>query len=385
MQLTEEQVMLQQLVSDITDKYDRSYWLDCARDHRFPRELFKALADAGLLGLEVPEEFGGAGRGMTEVALVLEGLGKAGVSVLQMFLTMFTRQILLQHGTEEQKRRYIPPAVAGDEITCFATTEPEAGTNTFRNRTFARRRDDGTYLLNGQKIFISAADEADHMVVVCRTSPYNPEGKERYKGISLLIIDPRSPGVDMTPMNIGITMPERQFVVNFTDVEVPAGALLGKEGEGLACLFAGLNAERLLAAAMAVGSGEFALAKAVEYSKVRAPFGTPIGAYQALHHRMAWARAHLDAARLMVYEAAEHYDRGEDVGRFANEAKLLASHAAMDAVETAIQVHGGSAFDLDADVVPLWATQRLLMVAPINNEMVLNYIGEHVLGLPRSY
>lgn len=384
MRLTDEDALLQQLVADIATKYDRHYWLACARDKRFPRELFEALADADLLGLDVPEEYGGSNQGMTQVCLVLEGLGRAGVSVLQMFLTMFTRKVILKHGTDEQKRRYIPPSVRGEEITCFATTEPEAGTNTFRNRTFAARQPDGTYLLNGQKIFISAADEADNMIVVARTSPYQ-EGKERTSGVSLFIIDPKSPGVDMTPMTIAITMPERQFVVNFTDVVVPADALLGEEGRGVQALFAGLNAERLLASAMAVGTGEFALAKAVEYSKVRAPFGTPIGAYQALHHRMAWARTHLDAARLMVYEAAERYDAGAEVGRYANEAKLLASTAAMDAVEAAIQVHGGSAFDVDADVSTMWATQRLLLVAPINNEMVLNYIGEHVLGLPRSY
>ena len=367
----------------VTERFDRRYWLDCARSGRFPDEMWQAMVDQGLLGLGVPEEYGGSGGGITDTVAAMEAISRAGTPLALYILTVFAREAILRHGTPEQCRALAMPTATGEQRMCFAVTEPNAGTNTFAIETLATKTVDGDYVLNGQKIFISAIDASDTVMVVSRTKRAS-EVADRRQGLSLFVVDVASPGIELQPLDIGITMPDRQYSVFFTDVRVPADRLIGAEGEGVRILFDALNSERLLAAAWAIGVGDYALAKAVEYVRERAPFGKPIGAYQAVQHPLAMAKVKLDSARMSMYTAARSFDAGVQGGYLANAAKLLASTAAVDACDAAIQSHGGYAFDNDVDVATLWGIARLLKIAPVNNEIILNYISEHVLRLPRS-
>jgi acyl-CoA dehydrogenase len=368
----------------VTARFDRKYWLDCARGGRFTDEMWAAMGEQGLLGLGVPEEHGGSGGGVSEVTAAMEAISAAGTPIALYLLTAFSRESILRHGTPEQCTRFVEPTTTGESRICFAITEPNAGTNSFAMETFATKTVDGTYLLNGQKIFISAVDAADRMLVVCRTSRL-ADVADRRQGLSLFVLDVDTPGLTYQPIDIGIVMPDRQFTVFFDDVEVDADRLVGTEGEGFRAMFDALNPERVMASAWAIGLGDFVLDKAVAYARERAPFGTPIGSYQALQHPLAQAKVDLDAARLMMYTACRVFDDGGNAGYLANAAKLLASRAATAACDAAIQTHGGYAFNDEYDIATVWPNVRLLQIAPVNNEMILNYIGEHVLRLPRSY
>jgi len=368
----------------VTEKYGRKYWLDCAREDRFPDDMWQAMVDQGLLGLGVPEEYGGSGGGLLGVVAAMEAMSTAGVPLALYLLTAFAREAILRHGSDDQKKRFITPVSEGKERMCFAITEPNAGTNSFKMETLATKTKNGSYIINGQKLFISAADAAEKMMVVLRTTKAS-EVLDRRSGLSVMVVDTKSPGLEMQKQDIGIVMPDHQYIIYFNDVEVAEENLIGAEGMGVRYMFDALNPERMLVSAWAIGLGDFALSKAVEYASERAVFGKPIGAYQALQHPLARSRAQLDAARLMMYTAARIFDEGGDAGYYANAAKLLASEAAVAAVDAAIQTHGGYAFSDEFDVATIWPVVRLLRIAPVNNEMVLNYIGEHVLGLPRSY
>lgn len=376
--------LVREATRGVLRRFDRAYWLQCAREGRFTHEMWAAMATVGLLGVGIPEDYGGSGGGVRETAAVMEALAQAGMPPLFLVITGLSRTAILRHGSDAQKHAYLPPTVTGEKKFCFAITEPTAGTNTFKIQTLARHTARGTYLLNGQKIFISGANAADYMLVVARTTSFQ-EVSDRRAGLSLFIVDVKSPGIELHPLNIAIMAPEKQFSVFFSDVEVPAENLLGEEGQGIRYLFDALNPERLLAAATCVGIGDYALQKAVAYARERAPFDKPIGSYQALQHPLAYAKAHLEAARLMLYHACDVYDQGGVAGPESNMVKLLASEAAVEACNLAIQVHGGYGFDADYDIITLWPLARLMEVAPLNNQMILNYIGEHVLGLPKSY
>jgi alkylation response protein AidB-like acyl-CoA dehydrogenase len=373
-----------ELAGSINTRFGREYYLSQARDNKPPTELYQAMADAGLFALGVPEEVGGAGGGLVATAAVMESMSRFGTPPMLFALTSFARHAILRHGTPEQIEAHVVPSLKGERKISFAVTEPDAGTNTFAMRTTARRDDGGNYLLNGQKVFISGADQADHMLVVART-PSESKAQSKTEGISLFVLPAGTAGVTMQPLNIDWKAPERQFSVYFDNVVLPPESLIGIEGQGLRSMFDSMNAERVVVAAWALGLGYYALSKAVAYAKERAPWGTPIGAYQSVAHPLARARAQLDAARTMNYRAAERFDEGGNAGAEANMAKYLASEAAHAAMDAVIQTHGGSAFDADTDVITLWPMIRLLRIAPINNEMVLNYISERVLGLPRSY
>ncbi len=370
-------------VAGVTARYDRAYFLRQARADGMIDELWQELADKGLLAVGVPEALGGAGGGLSAMATVMDEMSAVGVPPILYALTTFSREALIRNGSEQQIQAHVVPTLTGERKICFGVTEPDAGTNSFAMRTSARRSGDG-YVINGQKAFITAADEADHMLLIARTAPRG-ERVGRRSGFSLFIVDTSLPGIELRRMDIAYHAPERQYEIFLSDLEVPGSALVGEQGRGFEYLFDSLNSERIMIAAWATGLGSYALDRGVQYAKQRAPFGTPIGSYQAVQHPLALAKAHLESARLMLFSAAAGYDEGRDVGAHANMAKLLASRAALAALEATIQAHGGHAFVNDSDVVTLWPMIRSMQVAPINNESLLNYIGEHVLGLPRSF
>jgi len=371
-------------VQGVTRKWGREYYLDAAKKGVAPTEMYAAMAAQGLFALGVPEEQGGLGGGLTATAAVMEAMSAAGTPPMLFSLTSFARQAILRHGTPKQVKEHVAPTLTAERTFCFAITEPEAGTNSFAMRTIARRREDGDFVLNGQKTFISGADQADWMMVVARTTPAS-EVERKSDGISVFVLPRDTPGVTMNMRNIDWKAPERQFSVYFDDVVIPPEWLIGDEGRGMAAMFDSLNSERVVISAWTLGLGDFVLAKAVEYAKVRAPWGPPIGSYQAVAHPLAKAKASLEAARVMNYKAAEEFDKGLSAGTQANMAKYLASEASYAAVDAAIQTYGGAAFDDDSDVFTMFPMIRLLRIAPLNNEMILNYISNYVLGLPRSY
>lgn len=375
---------IRNFVRQLTAKYNRRYWVERATAGKPIDELWQALGRAGYLGVTVPEDYGGSGLSMRRLAILMEELANQGVPPLFLVVSAAMGAIpIAKYGTEEQKRRYLPALASGAEKFCFAITEPDAGSNSFRVRTLARG-DGDHYVLNGQKVFISGVDQADHLLVVARTISADRVDDKR-EGMSLFIVDTKTPGLTANRMDTRILIPEGQFQLFFEEVRIPRANLVGEEGRGLRAIFDALNPERITAAAMAVGIGRYALDKAVEYAKTRTVFNAPIGAHQGLAHPMAIAKTELELASLMVHKAAEVFDAGGDAGMYANMAKYAAAEAAIETVDLAMQVHGGSGFTGEIDLITLWPLVRLMRTAPVSREMILNYIGEHVLGLPRSY
>jgi alkylation response protein AidB-like acyl-CoA dehydrogenase len=375
---------IREAVAGVTARYDRAYFLKRAREGGDFDEIWEAMAAQELLGVGIAEDLGGTGGGLTGTTAIMETMSQAGVPPLLYASTSFSREAILRHGSEAQIADLVLPTMVGKVRMCLAVTEPDAGTNAFAMRTRAQRVDSGDYVINGQKVFISGADHADRLMLIARTgAPGGPVG--RRSGFSLFAVPRRLPGIELRRLDIPWYAPERQFEVFLTDVEVPGDALIGREGEGFECLLSCLNQERVMISAWALGLGDFALRKAVDYANERAPFGKPIGSYQAVQHPLALAKAHMEAARQVMYSAAAQYDDGGDAGAMANMSKLLSSRAALQAVEAAIQTHGGYGFVVENDIITLWPMIRVLQIAPLNNESILNFIGERVLGMPRSY
>jgi hypothetical protein len=341
------------------------------------------MAKAGLFEVGVPDELGGQGGGLTECVALVEEMSLAGLPPMIYPLNLYARSAILNHGSPAQIQQYVVDAMDGSTALCFAVTEPDAGTNTFAIRTTAKKDANGTYRLNGQKVFISAADEADAMMVIARTAPFDPNHKT--SGLSIFLVPMSTPGINLQQLDILWYVPEKQFEMFFDNVEMQPEWMLGEEGKGFSYLVDSLNTERLLIAGMMLGFGQYALNRGVAYAKVRAPFGRPLGSYQAVQHPMAAAQADLRAARSLTFEAARAYDSGLANGSGENMAKMLSAKACLAAVESCIQVHGGHAFVVDNDVATMWPLARLIQIAPLNNESILNQIAEHVLGLPRSF
>jgi alkylation response protein AidB-like acyl-CoA dehydrogenase len=393
-ELGDDQKMIRDYVAKLSQRYGRAYWLSKAASGQGPDELWSELGSGGYLGMLIPESHGGAGLGMLEMETLLEALSEQGTPLLFLVISAVMGTIaLVRHGSDEQKRTYLPEMAAGRMKFCFAITEPDAGSNSFRIATRARR-DGDEYVVSGRKTYISGADQADFILTVVRTDEVHadPDATVGVKGagdnrpdLTLLIIPTRSPGIELRKIDVAIEGPESQFLVFFDEVRVPIANRVGPEGAGSAHLFDVLNAERIAGAAIGVGLGRFVLSKAVRYAKERRVFDVPIGAHQGLQHPLAQVKCRLELASLMAQKAAWLYDKGKKAGAESNIAKYEAAEAAIAACDLAIEVHGGNGFSREFDVITVWPWARLLRTAPVSREMILNYIGEHVLGLPRSY
>jgi acyl-CoA dehydrogenase len=377
---------VREVARGVVARYDRAYFLQEALAGRRADELYQEMADHDLLAVGVDEALGGVGGGVTAAVTIMETMATAGVPPMTYSMLAFARESLLKHGSAEQVQRHVGPLIRGEQKICLGVTEPTSGTNAFAMRTSARLTDAGTFLLNGEKVFISGADQCDYMLLVARDAGADRgENGSRRDGFSLFMVDLARQGVDRQPLDIRWFAPEGQCTVSMQDVELPAEALVGERGRGFDQLLDSLNTERLIWAAGMLGIGEYALARTVAYVKERSPFGAPIGSYQAVQHPLALAKMHLEAARHVTYAAAIDYEEGRPAGDAATMANFLAKRAALEAVEAAIQSHGGHAFVVETDIVTLWPLVRVMQIAPLNNESILNHVAQHVLGLPKSY
>ena len=381
--LSDEQKMILAYGEKLVRDFDRAHFLEMAEKREFPAEMWRRMGADGFLGMMVPEEYGGAGQGMTEMALLMEGISQQGIpSFMLIAATMVLAQIA-HHGNEDQKRRLLPAACRGETVFCFVITEPDAGSNSMRIATTARRRGD-RFVLNGQKTFITGADIADYGLVVARTTPLD-EVKRKTDGFTLFVVDFKQAGIEKTYIPTGIVAPERQFQVFFDDIELGPEDVLGEVDRGFDILFESLNPERIVMGAMGVGIGRYVLRRAAEYASERRVFGQPIGAHQGVQHPLAAARVKVEMAGLMTYRGAWAYDQGLPAGDDANMAKYFAGEAAIEAVDAAMQAHGGNGFTKEYGIMDLYPMARLLRTAPLNREVILSYISEKTMGMPRSY
>ena len=383
--LSEEQQMIYEYGQNLAKDFDRAYWVNCAETRTFPTEMYKKVADDGFIGIMVPEAYGGAGLGMFEMALFQEGLSNMGIPLLSLVVgATMSLSPIGDHGTEEQKQKYLPAGCAGDIRFCFAITEPDAGTNTMRATTMIKEDGNGRYKLNGRKTFITDAKGSDYMLVVTRNVSHTEVAKKT-DGFTIVILDAKAPGVEMQPIDVSISIPEMQYQLFFDDVDIGPENILGEVGKGFEILFESLNPERIILASVATGMGRYAMERAVEYANDRVVFDRPIGAYQALQHPLAKGKTEIELASLMTRKAAWLFDKKQPCGEESNMAKLAASTAATNAVDASLQCFGGNGFTKEYGIFDIYPFVRLLKTAPLNNEMVLNYISEHVMGLPRSY
>lgn len=381
--MSENADAIREICDSIIRRIDRAYVAECGKRNEFPEKLWKLWADSGLLSMGLPEEYGGSGGTLTDIVLAMDILHQHALLLPVAVPNFMSREPLLHYASEEQKRRYLPPTGTGESFFSFGITEPDAGTNTFKIKTTAIRQSDGTFLLNGGKTYQTAFVESDNCLLVARTEPYDPAN--RTKGISLFIVDTKLPGISATQMDIGMYLPEKNYQTYFDNVVLPADSLVGVEGQGLKILFESLNSERLLCAAMNIGQADYCVSRAAEYAKVRAPFDTPIGAYQSIQHPLARAKTYIESARTMMYKACETHDSGGNVGVEANMCKILSSEALKMAAEAAMTTFGGAGVDVSQDILPFYIAAQNNMVAPVNNQIVLGFIAEKVLGLPKSY
>jgi acyl-CoA dehydrogenase len=385
-EMTEAQQAIREQARALAGKFDDAYWRRCDGEHRFPWEFYQAFAEAGWLGIAMPVEYGGAGLGITEASLLMEEVAASGAAMngaTALHLTIFGLNPVAKHGTEEMKQRVLPDAAAGRLHVAFGVTEPSAGSDTPSITTFARREGD-QFFIRGQKVWTSKAKESSKVLLLARTTPFE-EAKRRTDGMTLFL-------ANLDPQYVTIREIEKlgrhavdSNEVFYDDLPVDARDVVGEVGRGFYHLLDGLNPERILIAAEALGTGRAALRKATEYAKGRIVFGRPIGQNQGIQFPLADSYAKLHAAELMIRKAAWLYDHGKPCGAEANMAKYLASEWGFEAADRALQVHGGFGYAREFDVERYWREVRVMRIAPVTQEMVLNYLGQHELGLPRSY
>ncbi|MGE3874411.1 MAG: acyl-CoA dehydrogenase family protein [Parvibaculaceae bacterium] len=366
-------------------RFPGDYWRACDRDRKYPAEFVQALTDAGWLSALIPEAYGGSGLPLSAAAVILEEIQRNGCNGAACHAQMYIMGTLLNHGSEAQKREYLPRIAAGElRLQAFGVTEPASGTDTTSIRTFARREGD-RYVVTGQKVWTSRAEHSDLMLLLARTTPRD-EVTKRTDGLSVFIVDMREAlGHGLSVRPIRTMMNHSTTEVFFDGLEVPAKNLIGEEGKGFRYILSGMNAERILIAAECVGDARWFIAKAAAYAKERIVFGRPIGQNQGIQFPIAKAYAAMRAAHLMVEKAASLYEAGKDCGAEANMAKMLAADAAWEAANVCVQTHGGFGFAEDFDIERKFRETRLYQVAPVSTNLILGYLAEHVLGLPRSY
>ena len=374
-----------QAVRELCGRFDSKYWQEVEERNGYPDAFVKALTDAGWLAALIPEQYGGGGLNVTEASVILEEVNRSGANSGACHAQMYIMGALLRHGSEAQKQKYLPGIASGElRLQSFAVTEPTTGTDTTKTRTTAVRKGD-RYIVNGQKVWISRIQHSDLMLLLARTTPL-PEVKKKTEGMSIFLVDLR--GADQKGMTV---RPIRNMVnhetneVFFEDFEVPAGNLIGEEGLGFRYILDGMNAERILIAAECIGDGFWFIDKARTYANERIVFDRPIGRNQGVQFPLARAYANVRAADLMRFEAARLFDAGKPAGAEANLAKLLAADASWEAANACLQTFGGFGFAAEYDVERKFRETRLYQIAPISTNLILSYIGEHVLGMPRSF
>ncbi|MBE9375909.1 acyl-CoA/acyl-ACP dehydrogenase [Saccharopolyspora sp. HNM0983] len=385
-ELTEDQRAIRSAVRELAGRFGDDYWAQQDEQHRFPWEFYNAFAESGWLGIAIPEEYGGGGLGIQEAAILLEEVAASGAAMngcSTMHLTIFGINVLVKHGSRQLREEVLPGVVDGSLHVCFAVTEPDAGTDTTRVSTFARR-DGDSYVINGRKVWITKAGDSQKMVLIARTTPRDQVAKPT-DGISLFVADLDPDAVQINPIAKMGRNAVASNELSIQDLRVPVSARIGEEGKGFRYLLDGLNPERILLAHEALGIGRAAIEHATRYANQREVFGRPIGQNQGLAFPLAEALTRLDAARLMARNAAWRYDSGLECGREANMAKFLCADAGFQAADAAVQTHGGMGYAREYHVERYFREARLMRLAPISQEMVLNYVSQHVLGLPRSY
>jgi alkylation response protein AidB-like acyl-CoA dehydrogenase len=372
---------LRAAVGAIAAPFGGRYYVEHAREGRECTELWHALGDAGFIGVNIPEEYGGGGGGLAELTIVCEETAAKGAPILLLLVTeAISAEVIAEFGTPAQRKEWLPGLASGRTKVVFAITEPDAGSNTHKLTTTARP-DGDEWVVNGEKYYISGVDTAEALLLVARTG-YDADGSAR---LSLFLVPSNAPGMTVTPLPVDVMLPEKQFTLHFDDVRLPGSALVGGEGDGFRQVFHGLNPERITGAALCVGIARYALDVAARYATQRQVWDQPIGAHQGVAHALAKAKIETELAALMTHRAAALHDRGLPAGEAANMAKYAAAEAALAAVDAAMQTHGGNGVSAEFGLLPYWGLARLLRIAPVNREMILNFVAQHSLGLPRSY
>jgi acyl-CoA dehydrogenase len=381
---TEEQLQIRAEIQKVCKEFPDAYWREIDSKKEYPEAFVRKLSDLGWLAALIPEEYGGTGLGITEASIILEEINHSGGVATACHAQMYTMGTLLRHGSEEQKRRYLPKIASGElRLQAFGVTEPNAGSETTRIETTATKRGD-KYIINGQKIFISRVLQSDLMLLLARTTPYD-ELDDKTRGLSVFIVDLREAKGKLEVKPLDLMINHHTNALFFDGVEVSVENLVGVEGMGFRYIIDGWNAERILVAAEAIGDGRWFVERAAKYASERTVFGRPIGSNQGVQFPLAQAYAHIEAADLVRYQAATKFDRKEKCGAEANLAKFLASEAAWEAANACLTTHGGYGFAADYGVERKFRETRLLTVAPVSNNLVLAYLGQHVLGMPKSY
>ena len=380
--IDDDERMLRESVAALGRSFGPDYFLAHARSHEHTEELWKAAAEAGFVGVNLPEEHGGGGMGIHELAIVAEEFAATGAPLMMIVVSSaICGTVIARFGSAQQQASWLPGVASGDRIFAFAITEPDAGSNSHELSTRAVRIGD-EWVLSGQKYYITGVDIADHVLVVARTGTDDDTGRGE---LSLFVVDTDAEGVTRQQIPVALSLPERQYTLYFDEVRLGDDRLVGTAGDGLRQVFAGLNPERILGAALANGVARYALERATAYACDRRVWGVPIGTHQGLAHPLAESYVDVELARMMTTAAARDYDAGRDAGMASNVAKLAAADAAITAVDRAMQVHGGNGLSEEYGIAEFWSLARFLKTAPVSREMVLNHVAERGLGLPRSY